>query len=1349
MSPFAQKQSSIRPRVLTVDRKQVDKTQLRVLRRLTYTEEDPVSQHEKLLFAYDVADWGEEFFNNRALFSDYYLKERLQVAPEWKEDPKPAFQSILNLYQDAPAAFRNQKEDVVREKLFEPMFEALGFGFKAGKGAGSGVDQHDYLLHAPGDGKKPLALCLTYPWARSLDGKDYERDSESSDENPGALVVSLLERGAAPWAIVTNGKTWRLYAQRTHSRATNYYEIDLEELLAQDRMFSVDVAESFRYFWLLFRCEAFELKPTLVDGKEQDVSFLDGLLTGSEQYAKELGERLKDRVFLEIFPHLAEGFIAHIRQEQGTQVAIPQERLDEVFQGTLALLYRLLFVLYAEARDLLPVREQRGYHDISLARMKDEISRAGGTLDDERDDALNKRYACDGYTLYDRLTRVCKAIEEGDAAVNVPLYDGGLFLTKPHPDDTTLEARNARFLDGHKLPDRYFAKALDRLARDIDDKRHDLVMIDFKSLGVRQLGSIYEGLLEFRLRIAPEDMAIVQGKKTEEVIPHSEAQKAKRKILVRRKGDGGGERLLPKGTVYLENDKRERKATGSYYTPDHIVQYIIEHAVGPVLQERFDSLRGKLRDAEKRYRDFEKKQEALKKGGIKPEDPAKANLIGRELVDDLVGPRVLDPAMGSGHFLVEAVDFITDKTLDFLNGFSWNPVTARLEDMRTTILEEMQKQNVDIDRSKLTDVNLLKRLILKNCIYGVDLNPMAVELAKVSLWLDCFTLGAPLSFLDHHIKCGNSLIGVSVDDARTASETGQGLLWGNRWAGFTMAMEQMKQIGRLSDVTTAEAAESRKKFREASRDSQPFKLLCDVYASQWFGNEPYKTGRGGKKQTTNPALDLLHSEQLTDWLSDPDNTAVFTQEWECNAAATARQAAADKRFFHWELEFPEVFFTPRPGSAQAIERDPDAGFDAVVGNPPYVRQEGLGEDKPFFKDMHSEVYSGVADIYVYFYRQGLALARKGGRFGMITSNKYLRAGYGKKLREHLGSFAVAQVIDFRDLPVFEDAAAYPLIVIAERRPPDASHEALTHTMKDMDEANALAQTMKRCAAPVVLTALHSEGWTLQSPEVLRLLDKIRNAGRPLGEVINGKFYYGIKTGFNEAFVIDEAKRAELIAQDPKSEEIIKPFLRGRDIKRWHAEWAGLYLIFTRRGIDIDKYRAVKKHLESMKKRLTPGIPGGRKPGTYKWYEIQDSIDYYEEFEKPKIVYQEIAQSQAFAYVDGPFFLNNKCFFIPTEDLCLLAILNSRVAWWYLGNVVTRMLHGALALQGIYLSKLPIPEIPSLTANKLSAIAAERRARTDQESESQKLETKLDGLICELYGLTVDEARLIAPEGGMN
>src|SRR6266566_2154733 len=295
------KQVGVRPRVLTVNRRNPDDVALRVLRRFSFTEGDIFAQYDKLLSAYDVADWSEPFFNNRALFSDYYLTTRLPNNPEWKSAEKAgamtrAFKTLRELYADVRETFSNQPEEVIRAKLLEPTLTTLGFIIKPIKIKNTNTVDPDYKLYAapkppqtnrnivgtplagvlnepiapdePVAQDKPLALCLAYTWGRSLDGKDEQRDSQTPDENPGAVVVTLLDSGEADWAIVTNGKTWRLYAARAHSRATNYYEIDLEETLALP---AANLEYAFRYFWLLFRAQAF--MPT-----GQGLSFLDTLM---------------------------------------------------------------------------------------------------------------------------------------------------------------------------------------------------------------------------------------------------------------------------------------------------------------------------------------------------------------------------------------------------------------------------------------------------------------------------------------------------------------------------------------------------------------------------------------------------------------------------------------------------------------------------------------------------------------------------------------------------------------------------------------------------------------------------------------------------------------------------------------------------------------------------------------------------------------------------------------------------------------------------------------------------------------------------------------------------------------
>ena len=825
-STMAARQVLVRPRILTVNRRDPSQVQLRVLRRFTYTEPDADAQYDKLLSAYAVAELSEPFFNNRALFSDYCLNERLPELAEWKERPEEAYHSLRELLPRLRRLTDTVEEGATFNSPTESALDILGF--KPVKAAGG--DDPDYRLYAPDKPEKPVAVCLAYAWNRYLDGRDEARDAQTPDENPGARVVTVLESGEVPWAIVTNGKLWRLYWARTHSRSTNYYEIDLDETLAM-----ADPNEAFRYFWLFFRQNAFFTREVQVDGQNREMNFLDRLLEDSESYAKALGERLKERVFEQVFPQFAAGFIEHLKGQVGMagprqaslltvseQLALKREPDEEfrrqVFNGTLTLLYRLLFLLYAESRDLLPVKEARGYWERSLTKLKADIADKAGPIGDDVPDRLGETYSAsaDATELYDRLLDLFSVVDRGSLDLNVPLYNGGLFMTNPESVDYSQEAETARFLTSHKIPDRYLVRGLDLLARDLDDKRQDLVFIDYKSLGVRQLGSIYEGLLEFKVRIAQEKMAVVKGKRTEEVITYQEAVKSQKKVLTLGRGRNAPERVYQTGDVYLENDRRERRASGSYYTPDHIVRYIVENTVGPVLAEKFDKLRPKFREAQQAYRNAEKRAEGFRKQRMKADDPAKVANTYVGLVDNLFDLKVLDPAMGSGHFLVEAVDFICDRILGeregFLRAFPWNPVTKFLQDTRDSIVAEMERQGVTVDTERLTDINLLKRHVLKRCVYGVDLNPMAVELAKVSLWLDCFTIGAPLSFLDHHLKCGNSLIGTTVQEieAEFAEQTEghTATLFGGPFQGLLTATASIEQLRRIPDATVEEAERS-------------------------------------------------------------------------------------------------------------------------------------------------------------------------------------------------------------------------------------------------------------------------------------------------------------------------------------------------------------------------------------------------------------------------------------------------------------------------------------------------------------------------------------------------------------
>ena len=1070
-SPMTMRQVSVRPRILTVNRRNPSQVQLRVLRRFTYTEADSDAQYDKLLSAYTVAEWSEPLFNNRALFSDYYLNERLPELNDWKERPEDPYHSLRELLSEARRSVDTGGNGATVQSLVRPALEALGFEVATRPG-GEGPD---YVLCAPSKPEKPVAVCLAYAWNRYLDGRDETRDMLTPDENPGARVVTVLESGEAPWAIVTNGKLWRLYSARTHSRSTNYYEIDLEETLAM-----ADPNRAFRYFWLFFRLKAFVTREALQGGPTSESSFLDRVLDESEGYAKGLGERLKERVFEYVFPHFAEGFIEHLKGQVGMagpqqasmlpiveQLQLKQEPDEEfrrqVFQGTLTLLYRLLFLLYAESRGLLPVKEERGYWELSLTRLKEQIAEKAGAVYDETRARLQKSYGASvaDTELYDQLLDLFSVIDKGSRGLNVPLYNGGLFITSPDSVHDDQESEAARFLALHKIPDRYLARGLDFLARDLDDKRQDLVFIDYKSLGVRQLGSIYEGLLEFKVRIAAEKMAVVKGKKTEEVVPYKEALKSKRKVLTVGRGRNARERVVKRGDVYLENDRRERKASGSYYTPNHIVKYIVENTVGPVLSEKFEKLRPKFRDAQQSYGRAIARATGFKNRGMNPDDPAKVANTYEGLVDNLFDLKVLDPAMGSGHFLVQAVDFICDRILGeregFLRAFPWNPVTKYLQNTREAIIDEMERQGVTVDTSRLTDINLLKRHVLKRCVYGVDLNPMAVELAKVSLWLDCFTIGAPLSFLDHHLKWGNSLIGATVQqvEAELAKQKKGHVsdLFGSQFQGVLAGTSAMLDIAKSPDATIKQAEFSRSRFTYLESNQAPFKSAMDIWVSQYFGNIL------AKELLTLSGTDLVEDIRSGGKKLSPEYR---------DAISKASQLGREMRFFHWDLEFPEAFVDSLHGRWKPKT---EQGFDAVVGNPPYdeLSEHASGRQLPeknFIKTqpLYADALGGRLNVFRPFILRSESLLVSRGFHSFIVPMALLGDSFTARLRRRLlttGRLRTVVVFPQKDNPsnrIFLEAKLSTCLYVLENRK-DIDHYVAIETYP----GNSFNDSPKRCS----------------------------------------------------------------------------------------------------------------------------------------------------------------------------------------------------------------------------------------------------------------------------------------------
>jgi hypothetical protein len=836
--------------------------------------------------------------------------------------------------------------------FIKPVLDILGFSnipqvVTRGKGR---AERPDYALFANENERdiaysfqnnetafygRVLVIAEAKYWERPL-SKVSANDKRDifKNENPSFQISSYLTGTGVDWGILTNGREWRLYYRQASSTATEFYPVDLVELLETEDL------EKFKYFWLFFRSAAFEKD-------SYNKNFLERVREGSTTYATQVGNELKTLVFEQIFPDLAGGFVADAIRRGKTGEP------KQIYAATLSFLYKLLFLLYAEARNLLPITT--AYRDYSLIKITQEIAES---LDKQR--TLSQTST----KIYKSLLGLFEIVDRGDPALEVPRYNGGLFHFDFHEAEDIKDYPDNYFLYEHQLSDAVLFPALDKLAR------FEKLPIDYSFLGVRQLGSIYEGLLEYRVVIA----------------------------------DGNN------GKVHLENDKGERKATGSYYTPDYIVKYIVSHTLKPILEER----KQKFADLMTQISQLHEKM-ADGRLGVQSRNGLQKDLqrLERKSTNTLLDIKICDPAMGSGHFLVEAVDYFTDELIIILNEYpEHNPVLDMLEITRNSILGNLQQQGITIDVNKLEDTQLLQRVVMKRCIYGVDLNPMAVELAKVSLWLHSFTIGAPLSFLDHHLRCGNSLIGTTAREAEAnmvKEESGQLNLLTGPFVGLLRAAEIMRGVSTLSDATFAEVETSERLFKEFDKAAKPYKRLLDIYVSKYFGvkqADRFLRVYGINAINANP-------ENM-----NTDDIAVYED---------ARKLFEEKLFFHWDLEFPEVFIDLENASWKE-----NPGFDAVIGNPPYGDILDK-KSKDYLINVTGMKTGGRAEIYTNFIVLSTHITKSHGYQSFIIPNTCLDGFQFSGFRKIItNSTEIVNIVDFRNKNVFNDADVITMIIVLKK-----------------------------------------------------------------------------------------------------------------------------------------------------------------------------------------------------------------------------------------------------------------------------------------------------------------------------
>jgi hypothetical protein len=811
---------------------------------------------------------------NGLLFTEDFLNEGVRETEAYRalnDETVAAKRAELAAILGAVSNRETLVEAQTENRIVQPVLEVLGFAgaydVQAKLDTQGRENVPDYLLYADREAfaraeaagasreqriRHASVVGDAKAWRVPLSGRPNE-----AKETPAGQILRYLTRAevmserGVKWGVLTNGRYWRLYHQYAKSRIEEYYEADLAWLLdlADDDLFTTgrDKLHELKLFLLIFSQRAFQRGG---GGR----TFLELALEEGRRWEAKVRTSLSDVVFNDVFPGLVRA-LADADTEKPE--ALTAAYLEELREAALTLLYRLLFALYAEDRDLLP-RKSREYD--GLSRIREEIR-----------ERIDNRHVLSGRRvgLYHRCVELFDTIDTGDDDLGVPPYNGGLFAHERSP-----------LLRRSELSDKVFAPLFDKLSRTQKEGRGH-VLINYRDLSVRELGAIYERLLEFQ--------------------PVADADQ-------------------PSG-IGIRANAFARKGSGSYYTPDELVQLIIQRAVGPLVDERKQA--------------FHDRAEALR-SDTRPKQARRAELEALDPASRILELKIVDPAMGSGHFLVSLIDYLADEIHRAIGQAAEeaaycdyvSPLNARLDAVRQRIREKADARGWGISEAQLEDKNLVKRFALKRCIYGVDKNEMAVELAKVALWLHTFTAGAPLSFLDHHLRCGDSLFGERVRKVMDEL-AGGGLFINQSIQAAQGAAAGMLRIEARTDAELGEVQESEQFYEGMKEATRPLRrFLSFWHALRWLKPLPEDEkaalsallgGRFGDPievaaalRPPNPPANLS-AEQLAlleTATTEPDQLAMFgaasAGEWRAakRLIKRAHELAEEQRFFHWEVAFP-------------------------------------------------------------------------------------------------------------------------------------------------------------------------------------------------------------------------------------------------------------------------------------------------------------------------------------------------------------------------------------------------------------------------------------------------------------
>ncbi len=780
---------------------------------------------------------------------------------------------------------------------------------------------------------------------------------------------------------------------------------------------------------------------------------------------------------------------------------------------------------------------------------------------------------------------------------------------------------------------------------------------------------------------------------------------------------------------------------GSFFTPGFITMYMCRETIRRAVVQKFNEAA-----VERNLQGFKSLE-----GFDEIFDTIGTHFSKEEANGIINSLKICDPAVGSGHFLVSALNELIAikselKILLDRQGKTLRDYHVEVQNDELMVFDddgELFSYNPKSKESQRVQETLFheKQTIIENCLFGVDINPNSVKICRLRLWIELlknayYRVGGvetrciaslqvleTLPNIDINIKCGNSLISRYTLDADIKKA-----LKRSKWSIDSYRLA----------VMTYRNAESKDQKREMERLINQIK---NDFESEITLNDKrvIKLNRlRGELLTLTTQTSLFEQTQKekTAWNKQVKKLTEDIKALDTELAEIKNNKIYENAF-EWRFEFPEVL----------NDEGDFVGFDVVIGNPPYIRQEEFSEIKSYLQQTFS-TYTGTADLYVFFVERGIQIVKTNGEFCYIMPNKWMQTGYGKPLRSFLLNYQLQSIVDFGDLQVFDEATTYPCILHYKKDNPAETFKSIVVRTLIFDDG--FEQHLKSIGSTMKTLNLSDETWMVSSGAEQSLIGKIKETSISLSEYVDNLAFRGVLTGLTEAFIIDAMSKDRIADDDLNSIELIKPVLRGRDIKPWYSSSEGVYLIstFPSLKLNIDDYPAIKNHLLTFgRERLEQcGLKGARKKTSNKWYETQDSIAYWREFQKPKIMYQKFQVKPCFIYDDQGLYCNDSMWIIPKDDKFLVGILNSKIGWWLISKYCTAIQNG-YQLIWKYFGQIPIARVSEFQKVMIIELVDQiiSQKKQDLNSDISSLESQIDQLVYELYGLTEEEIRIVEGE----